>query len=244
MLLLLTKHRACCEMTTQNPKKWLLIFLLILGVFQWNKNLSGFFETHCILHMLITNSMLRGEVKMRKTRDVLHISLHPCTLRYLYKGLTRYTCSTDAVLNVYPSNLIHSWHDTEIQSHQNLGLKQISWAVGNTLLQDHDRVELKKTFPGDIGGQFLSKRTHNSGIWRPTTSIPGQQCFEHILVLSAWKWCLQGASKGNNRMWIITALPQFYLAVKSLGLGIFPYCSSGCITPAPAHFIHAAHTLP
>lgn len=113
------------------------------------------------------------------------------------------------------------------------------------LLQDHDRVELiKPNITGDIGDQFLSKNTHNSGIWRPTSSIPGQQCSEHVLVLSAWKWCQQGASKGNNRMWIITALPQFYLAVESLGLGIFPYCSKGCITPAPAHFIHAAHTLP
>lgn len=140
------------------------------------------------------------------------------------------------------SNPLLTQH-SEIQAHQNLGLKQISWAVGNMLLQDHDRIELKKTLQETLEANFSQRGPIILGFGGPHHPFQATMLWACIGV-AAWKWCQQGASKGNNRMWIITVLSQFYLAVKSLGLGIFPYCSTSCITPAPAHFIHAAHTSP
>lgn len=83
---------------------------------------------------------------------------------------------------------------------------------------------------------ILNMETHSS--------VPGQQCSEHISLLPTCRYCQQGASKGNNRIWFITALLQFYLAINCLGLGIFSYCNNGCIAPSQANFIHAAHALP
>lgn len=138
------------------------------------------------------------------------------------------------------SNLLLTQHP-EIQAHQNLGLKQISWAVGNTLLQDHDRVEFKKPLQETLEANFSQRGSIILGFGGPHHSFQGNNA------LSMY-WCCQpgnGASrvpaKGTTGCESLLHSPSFILLLRAWVWGFF-HIAAPAVSHQPQHTSSVLHT--
>lgn len=161
---------------------------------QGSENLSKFYETCCMLPITYWLPCSR-KVKIGCVTVTAQILLHPSAQWCPCKGsplliiwVKTYLFPRCCIKCAFPrlSNLI-PLDRTQIQAHQELGLKQISQALGSTLLLDRDRTE-KKTF------QETSK--DSLSFWKPvilTLEIP-----LHLPRVPIWENVVQPGFKARN----------------------------------------------